>query len=284
VEHYSDDSIPYTNSAITVDDTCEPLIWVEYRGPYKYAKIKAATTTGDITLTADDTDGATTNFNAYLPGEVVTANTNAAINLSDAAWSTWGEVVDEINEYNCDGWYAWLDSALREDLTEASAGALVAIARNTAVTCWRKPVALYHDTTALMNDDANEDYMYTLGLTNKKYANDSNEGRVIELSSYSFQCTGTKAATHTWIQVWDCDDVAKTETKIYQIAAGATTVAKQEGEDDWGNKPITSGIGNRLVIRETNDATLSVPSIVARWRSVPVVPRGTATLNGTSVM
>ena len=256
---------PSRTAAVDAQDTDEPLIWFEYRGPYKFAKIKAATTTGDLEFWADDTDGATTKA----------CGSDTAFDMTSASYDNWGQVCDKVNAYNYAGWYAWLDAAIRADKTEASAGATVIIPRNTAVSCWRKPVALYHDTSALMSATSNGEYMVTIGLTNRVSAGSTDRGRVIELLGFNITTTeATKDGTLNKIRVFECDDVAKTEPQIYFCDAGATATLLAKGQDDFGDTPIVSRPGCRLVIRETNDVALTAPACSVRWRSVPAGPPG----------
>ncbi|MCP4569899.1 MAG: hypothetical protein GY841_20155, partial [FCB group bacterium] len=111
----------------------------------------------------------------------------------------------------------------------------------------------------------------------------SNEGRQIELHSiFSNTTEGTKDGTLNRVKVYDVDDDAKTEQLVYVVADAASAANFFNGKSDWGDVPIVSGVGNRLVVRITNDVALTAPTLKCQWRSVPVVPRGTATLNGIS--
>ena len=273
MEIYSHSHEPIKTTVIDAQDTDEPLIWFEYRGPFKFAKVKAATTTGDLEFWADDTDGATTKA----------CGSGTAFDMTATGYNTWGQVADKVNNYNHLGWYAWLDAALRADETEAGAGATTIIPRNTAVSCWRTPVALYHDTSALMSLVSGAVYMVTMGLTNKVGAGSSNAGRSIEITGIDFTLTeATKDGTINKIRVFECDDTAETEVQIYQVNGGATAVLVNVGMDDFGNTPLVGRPGTRLVVRETNDVALTAPLCVVRWRSVPVRPPGSTSFSEES--
>lgn len=245
------------NIAFNAVDTGEELLRVWYIGPYKFAKVTVSS--GDIVLKADDTDGATT--------------TALTCDVSEAGYDTLGECVDAINALNYAGWYACLVGGLRDDIATS---ALVA---RSATSCWRTEVPLYHDTsTALVTSK----YQITTGVNNCGIGRD-NAGRQIHLLSYSITTTGTKSGNV--IQVFDCDDAAKTSVKVRSVASGASTAAKAEDQSDFGETPLVIPEGHRLVIREENANALTGPIVRVTYRPVLVSPPGPSnTLGQTSRM
>lgn len=67
---------------------------------------------------------------------------------------------------------------------------------------------------------------------------------------YEIVSTNTYASGTSKIQVYEIDEVAKSETKIYEIAGGATTVEQVLGFVTNGRGSIgSSKVGNHLIVR-----------------------------------
>lgn len=248
-------------ASITAVDTSK-MIGIYYVGPYKFAKLTASQTAATaLLLKADDTDGATT----------------TALTVNVTASTTYGDVVDAINALNYTGWYAFLVGARRADLAYNGSTEVTWIAQ-AAISCRRTVIYLYHDTSRLLTTLM----CLPIGITNCNIGS-YDRGNIIEVVNFSITTTGTKSGNV--IKVYSCNDDAKTDNEIYSVAGGATTVAVAKTQDDFGDIPLTSGVGERLVFREQQATNaLSVPLIYVRYRVTPFKPGGSIWLNDKSRM
>lgn len=222
----------YDRIVVDAKDTDEPLIGIYYTGPYHFATVAVAAG-GDITCCADDTDGTTT-----------TALAGVAIDVSNASYDTWGEVIDFINGYV--GWYAFPIGARRSDSSNDTAITL------TAADCKQEVLNLHHDTSIALDSDSN--YAITIGVSDEGIGAD-NTGKQILIGRFSVKVgygSGTPA-----IKVYDCDVLNKSDSEIYSIAAAASGSTQVEGLDTWHYIPLTGGLGHRLILRVINTVAFS---------------------------
>jgi hypothetical protein len=251
-----------TESIAAVDST--KMVGIYYVGPYKFAKAIASQTAATaLVLKADDTDGETT----------------TALTVNVTASTTYGAVVDAINALNGSGWYAYLIGARRADLAYNGSTEVTWTAIPVALTsCYRTPIYLYHDTSRLLTTLM----CLPIGVTNRDIGS-YDRGNIIEVVNFSIKTTGTKSGNV--INVYSCNDDAKTDNLIYSCAGGGSTVAVAKTQDDFGDEPLTSGKGERLVFREQQATNaLSVPEIFVRYRVTPYEPGGSTWLHDKSKM
>jgi hypothetical protein len=243
-----------TPTPISAVDTA-PMMGVYYTGPYRYAKITITTTvpgTAGLVLNADDTDGETTNA--------------LTLDLTSAAYNTFGEVVDGINALNSTGWFAFLIGARRADLTY-NAATFITIIAQAEISCKNTVIKLLNASTIATAGTA---FVQPYGITSGEVGQ-CDEGRQVLLSGFNF--TVTYASGSNTIQVYFCDDAAKTDYLAYSVAGGATTVALAKDEGDWGgHQPLAAPVGNRMIVRAVTTVTATAPNLEVRRAIVSVGP------------
>lgn len=163
------------------------------------------------------------------------------IDVSNAAGNTFAEVVDHIN--GSANWEAFLVDALRADSSDASTGSLLEItetrgARNTELS-------LKKDTSKVLNISCR------IGAR----ANVVGSEEVSAAEIYQINSKNTFGSGTNLIQVYEIDDVAKTETKVYELAGGATTATDAKTFVVNGRGSLaTSKIGKALLVRMIGSA------------------------------
>jgi len=245
---------------VTAVDTC-PMAKVWYDGPKKYAKMTVAA--GAVSLYADDTNGATTFFNEYAPGDWGGKSIGGAvIDITSAAYDSYLEFINYINTYEIDGWHARADGArLSTDMIYLSANTCKAV---SATSCKNTEVKIYDDGGVC---PITSTYILSLGMTMAGKNRLTNHGRKIALASWDLTikyASGTPTFT-----LYECDDTVGTETAIRTFTAdvGATTVAATKDISDWGEQLIYGGMGKRLILRATNTAEMTDLEFRIVWRS-----------------
>lgn len=207
-------------------------IW--YDGPYAYAKI---TVGGSALITgkADDTDGATT---------AAPWGTAGVITHSAAATDTLGEIADEINKYQSQGWHCRITGGLRATTVNVDGD----IIDMSATSCKGDGVHLYLDSSAV--DEA------YLEISNWDAYND-HRGCVVLLQQISANITAT-TATGTAPKIYECRGIAHAdkETLIY-TGADLTSATWQyvDADTDWGGEPLRTAPGNHFVIKWGTEGT-----------------------------
>jgi hypothetical protein len=112
-----------------------------------------------------------------------------------------------------------------------------------------------------------------IGLTSNEIGT-TDRGKIIKIYNIDWTTTSATTKSGNVLEIWECDDIAKTETKIYSVATGASTALLSKGMDDWGDSPICGGVGKRIVIREVNATVLSVPLCYVTYSVDEVAPAG----------
>jgi hypothetical protein len=159
------------------------------------------------------------------------------IDVSDANANTLGEVVDLINASA--NWKAFLKDALRADSADASTGSLLARTETTLVPSVTE-TPLYTDTSKTLN--------MSLRISSRIYVNGTEVNSAAEL--YRVISKNTFASGTSKIQIYEVDELAKTETKITEFAGGATTVEQDKNlvQDGIGSVAV-SRTGMHMLIR-----------------------------------
>ena len=78
---------------------------------------------------------------------------------------------------------------------------------------------------------------------------------------FGINALSTYASGTSKIQIYEVDDTTNTETKLYEVAAGATTVAK-EVTSTVGWKPQTRDCAYKLVARLINSAAMGTVTMI----------------------
>lgn len=141
-------------------------------------------------------------------------STAGTITVSNASGNTFAEVVDHIN--GSSNWEAYLVGVLRADSSNASTGSLLVMSATTIAP--GKELDLLKDTSKVLN------LAVRLGV--RENVTGSEEKGAAEI--YSIVSTNTYASGTSVIKVYEIDEVAKTETLVYQKTGGATTVEQTQ--------------------------------------------------------
>ncbi len=217
------------------DDTDVGLV-VMYVGAQVSATIEVDSS-GDITfkhgaLAAEAVD-TTIDSGGDDPGVIDTSDTNA---------NTMGEVVDIINASA--NWKAYLKDALRAD---ASTDALLIVAETTMVPNVTE-TDLPMDTSVALS--------LTVRIGSRTKVNGSEEHSAAEVTSII--STNTFGSGTSLIQIYEVDELAKTEKKIWQRSGGATTVEQEAidsvGENNAIKRAAVARTGMHLIVRMIGSA------------------------------
>ena len=216
------------------DDTDEVLI-IRYIGAAVDGAVTVAVAdaTGDISFVVD---GAAD----------TTVATTGTIDVSDAAYNTFGEVVDAINA--SPNWKAYIKDGLR---SETSTDALLTFAAANAKTA---DIVCYGDTSVKLSMDC----ALTLEKFNSLDEIASNLPNVAKV--FGITATSTYASGTSKIQIYSVD-MDGTETKIYEVAGGATTVAGSTTSTS-GWKPTNLDCSYKLVARLINSAAMASVTMI----------------------
>jgi len=160
------------------------------------------------------------------------------IDVSDANANTLGEVVDLINASA--NWEAYIKDGLRAD---ASTGLLAR--SETTLTPGVTEVSLYSDTSTDLN--------ISIRIGSRTKVNGTEEHSAAELLRVI--STNTYGSGTSKIQVYEVDEARKTETKILEMAGGATTAEQDKSflEDGEGGLAV-SRTGMHLLVRMIGSA------------------------------
>lgn len=163
---------------------------------------------------------------------------SGVIDVSDSNADTFGEVVDLINASA--NWKAYIKDAIRADNANNSTGSLLARAETT-LTPNVTETPLYVDTSKMLN--------LSIRIGSRTKVNGVEEHSAAEVTRIISKNTyGSGTST---IQVYEVDEAAKTETKIFEKAGAATTVEQDLDFVGQGNdgKVAVSKTGMHLVVR-----------------------------------
>jgi hypothetical protein len=220
---------------IVADDT-DAVLKVRYVGSQASASVEVSAA-GDITF-KHGAAGAL----AVDPTIDSGGNDAGVIDVSDANANTYGEVIDLINA--SPNWEAYLVGGLRADNANASTGSIleaVAVTMTPNVT----EVTLVQDTSKVLN--------MNIRVGKRSNVTGSEEKAAAEI--YGINSLNTFSSGTSKIQVYEIDEVAKTETKIYEVAGGATTVAQALSFVTNGRGSLASSkVGNHLIVRMIGSA------------------------------
>jgi len=158
------------------------------------------------------------------------------IDVSNPSANTFGEVVDMINA--SPNWEAYLVGTLRADLTDASVGSL--LTRSETTLAPKTDLSLFKDTSKVLN--------ISVRAGVRTGVNGSEEKGATEL--YSITSTNTFGSGTNLIQIYEIDEAKNSETKIYELAGGATTVENTKSFVSNGRGSLgVSKQGNHLLVR-----------------------------------
>lgn len=215
---------------LVVDDT-DVALKVRYVGSQASATITVSSS-GDITFK----HGAV-GAEAVDPTIDSGGDDDGVIDVSDTNANTYGKVVDLINA--SPNWEAYLVGGLRADNSNASTGSLLARTETTLVPKSTE-VDLYQDTSKVLNMSIRVGKRSKITGSEEKAASE-----IIEIASTNTYGSGTSK-----IQIYEIDEIAKSETKIYEIAGGATTVEQIKDFVANGRGSLgVSKVGNHLIVR-----------------------------------
>ena len=174
------------------------------------------------------------------------------IDITDTNADTLGEVVDLINASA--NWKAYIKDGLRGDDSDG----LLARAETT-LTPNVTETPLYSDTSTELN--------LTLRIGSRTKVNGTEENSAAEV--YRITSTNTYGSGYSYIQIYEVDEIKKTETKIYEQDGGATaTEQKEQFQDDDNGAVAVSRTGMHLVARIIGETyctgKMSVAGAVAR--------------------
>lgn len=169
-------------------------------------------------------------------------NDPGVIDVSDANANTYGEVVDLINASA--NWEAYLVGALRADDANASTGSLLEKTAEVLVPK-QTEASLYKDTSKVLNIAVR---------VGKRTAVTGNE-TVAAAEIYKIVSTNTFASGTNLIKIYEINEDAKTETLIYSLAGGATTVENTKDFVINGKGSLAvSKVGNHLLVKMIGSA------------------------------
>lgn len=136
------------------------------------------------------------------------------IDVSVAAYSTFGEVVDVIN--GSANWRAYIKDALRADATDASTGSL--LVRGETTSAPKVDVPLYKDTSKVL------ELAIRIGI--RTNTTGSEEKGAAEL--YTVTSLNTFGSGSSTIKIYRMNESTKEETLVYSRAGAATTVEQEK--------------------------------------------------------
>jgi hypothetical protein len=237
---------PKQSVARNVADDAPVSLVVMYVGSSASATVTVAG--GDITfkqgtLGAEAVDPTIDSGNPSDPGVIDISETNS---------NTLGEVVDMINASA--NWKAYLKDGLRAD---TSAGLLARSETTLVPNVTETP--LYSDTST--------DLRLSVRVGSRTKINGTEENSAAEVTQIISK--NTFGSGTSLIQVYEVDEVAKTETKIFEKAGAATTVEQTIAmvQDGVGSIAV-SRTGMHLLVRMIGSAActgyMSVVGKVAR--------------------
>jgi len=209
----------------TVDLDCPALIWHDGQPTEAGTAVTAAT----VTETADTSIALTINGAADTR-----IGDSASGTIADTTHLTWGSIADAINPYK--GWHLQLVGQHRAGVDTVTTSGLGAV---SAVTCFKTAVQLLQDSTDVL--------ALGCGIVNAGYGK-TQEG-LMPLIHYMAGVSTTGAGA---LELWDCNDQLKTESKIVSLISATTVqVAYPIGAAAAAVPFYVGAAGNRLVIRMT---------------------------------
>jgi hypothetical protein len=153
-----------------------------------------------------------------------------------ATYATFGALVDEINRTGT--WVAYLVGCLRADVTDALTGSLLVLSEQVLVPGQDWP--LYKDTSKVLN----------LSIRVGSRLNTSQDELNSAAAVFSIASLNTFGSGSNLIQIYKMNGAKKTETKIYEIAGGATTVADiKTFVNNARGVMATQALGEHLLVR-----------------------------------
>lgn len=227
--------------AVSITDVTKfPALQLQYIGPYQYAKCTVAAG-GDMTIKADDTDGATT---TYASIDLSTPGTNA---------DTFGELKDLINSY--DYLRCYLIGVKPDQSTDNKLDTLTA----TSIT-GDNGLTVYCDEATSSNTDqgfaiTNQKFLYRPVMTGefdpkKKYAGwVTDKGCINTLDYLGITLTNTSSGV---TEIYTCDDSPGVNgvTELWEDAYVTATAEAHGGTSpDTPVSPFIASVeGQRLLV------------------------------------
>jgi len=246
--------------AIIVADDEDVAIEIEYMGSEASATVTVA---ADGNITFKHGDAASEANDTTIGGD---ADSGATIDVSESTEDTMGEVVDLIN--GSANWRARLVAALRSD---SATDTLLAMAESTvnAGTDWK--VSLYKDTSTCFNlSVALETGKFVTAADAAKLAcvNEiSTLAKVWGMTGVSTYASGT-SKFQIYSVVTDRYGIVLSETKIFEEAAGNTTVSADASGLSAGLKPADREVGYKLIARLVNSAAMASAQLIVDGAAV----------------
>ena len=234
---------PRTPVCKAIADDGDVAIKIKYVGaqPSYTITVSAA---GDVTLK-----------HGVSGAEAVDASVGVAGVFDVSTFDTFAKIVDNIN--GSANWKAYLVDVLRADSADASTGSLLTLSEARGAK--NSTMSLYKDTSKVLNLSVRVG-----SRTGVIGSEEVSAAEIYQIASLSTFGSGTNK-----IQVYEIDEVAKTETKVYETAGGATTVANEKTFVINGRGGLASSkTGTHLLVRMIGSAaltgTLSVLGAVAK--------------------
>lgn len=230
------------------DVTKYPLLQVQYIGTALFSTVAIDASTGDFTIAADDIDGETTDI--------------LTIDVSDAAFNTMGEVLDEINAQ--EDLRAFLIGCPRDLSSVDKFDTLAAASIRTT------------NGLTLFADEAKSGLLdQGFAITNQKFINRPStgwNGKLVGMTTDDL-CINTLNYISILLtvvgdgnmEVYACDDINKVEAGVLLWDdVYVTVVAEEHGNVLTPAEPfISAPVGNRLLIFFDNAAANSAATITA---------------------
>jgi len=209
-------------------DDADTGLTVRYIGPEASATVTVAAN-GDLTFKHGDAGSEAVDD---------TVGASGVIDVSDAAYNTFAKVVDNIN--GSPNWEAYIVDALRSD---TSTDTLLAMSEATIAP--KTDLALKKDTSVALN----------LGVRIGKRSAVTGSDDISAAEIYRIDSLNTYASGTSIINVYEIDEVEKTETLIYSAAGGATTVAdSKEFVVNGRGSLAVSRVGKHLLVKLVGSA------------------------------
>lgn len=213
-----------------VDDTPVGIV-VKYVGSEVSATITVSSS-GDITFK-----------HGALASEAVDSTIDSGtddagvIDVSDSSANTFGKIVDMIN--NSSNWEAYLKDGLRADNSNNSTGSLL-LRTETTLTPNVTETSLFVDTSKMLN--------FSIRIGSRTRINGTEEHSAAELLRVI--STNTFGSGTSLVQIYEVDELKKTETKILEQDGEATGVEQDFNlvKDGRGSIAV-SRTGMHLLVR-----------------------------------
>lgn len=210
--------VPNYGMGIAMDSDYPIFVWHDGQPTEAGTAVTAAT----ITVTADTS--ITLGINGAADARVGLVGV-----IAHATWGTWGEIADEIN--GAQGWHCQLRDA------RWSAGLPDGMNTLAETSCFKTEVGVSHDNS--------DDYIQCCGIADYKYGSLQKNAQCA-LYYFTGQITSTNGSP--LVQVYDCDDINRTDQEVFRYVLTSATEYAFPTNGPTGHPIYVAKPGHRIVV------------------------------------